>query len=70
MQRQNQCRRAGVIERTRNLGKSNLLLGINISECKQGTRNSQRTTNVIYKRGGCHLQGNLVNADAVFPWME
>jgi len=72
MQRWSRSRQAGIIERTRNSGRSNLLLGINTNERKRGTRNSQRTTNAIYTRGGCHLQGNVVvNADGVFPrWSE
>ena len=37
MQRQSQCRRAGLIERKRNSKQSNLLLGINTSERKRGT---------------------------------
>ena len=71
MQRGSRCRRAGIIENTKNLGQSNLLLGINTNERKRGTRNSQRTINTIYAGGGCHLEGNLVvNADGVFPRME
>ena len=69
--RRSRCRRAGIIERTRNSGQSNLLLGINTNERKRGTGNNQRTTNAIHTRGGCNLQGNLVvNADGVFPRME
>ena len=71
MQRQSQCRRAGLIERTRNSRQSNLLLGINTSERVRGTRNSQGITNATYTGGGCHLQGNLVvNANSIFPWMQ
>ena len=70
MQRGSWCRRAGTIESTKKSGQSNLLVGINTNERKTGTRNSQQTINTIYTRGGCHLQGNLVNADGVFPRME
>ena len=64
MQQQSQRRRAGIIEEQI---QSSLLLGINTSKRKRGARNSQRTTNGIYIRGGCHLQGNLVNTNGVFP---
>ena len=67
MQQQSQCRRAAIIEEKI---QSSLLLGINTSKRKRGARNSQRTTNSIYIRGGCHLQGNLVNTNGVFPRME
>ena len=72
MQRRSRCRRAGIIERTRNSRQSNLLLGSNTNERIRETRNSERTTIAIYTRGGCYLQGNLVvNADGVFPrWSE
>ena len=67
MQQQSQCRRAAIIEEKI---QSSLLLGINTSKRKRGARNSQRTTNGIYIRGGCHLQGNLVNTNGVFPRTE
>ena len=71
MQQGSRCRRAGIIESMKKSGQSNPLLGINTNEWKRGTRNSQQTINTIYKRGGCHLQGNLVaNADGIFPQME
>ena len=60
MQQRGRSRRAGILESTKKSGLSDHLLGINTNERKRGTRNSQRTINTIYTRGGCHLQGNLV----------
>ena len=62
MQRRSQCRRAGIIDSTKKFEAVQSSAGNQhqTNERKRGTRNSQRTTNTIYTRGGCHLQGNLV----------